>query len=325
MKYKLVYLIISAAVIIPGLISLLTEGLKPSIDFTGGSVLELKIGVAREASPSAPLPSAPPANPPRPGQAAWTKEFVKPIRDFLAREKIDADVKETAGGITFRTQEIDERRKNEILAQISAKIVPVTESRFETLGPLLGRELLYKTLTGVTLAALLIAVYIIYQFKDLAFGLCATLATVHDSLVVLGVFSLLGKFYRVEVDILFVTAVLTVLSFSVHDTIVVYDRIREKMSRLGVTFARLNGPELEKIIDGATNETLGRSLNNSLTVIFMLTALFVLGGASIHWFALALLVGTVSGTYSSPFVAGPLLVVFKKIELWRAQRKLALP
>jgi preprotein translocase subunit SecF len=172
----------------------------------------------------------------------------------------------------------------------------------------------------VVLASLLIAIYIIYQFKDRLFGICALLATVHDSLVILGTFSLLGHFFGIEVDTLFVTAVLTVLSFSVHDTIVVYDRIREKIRLSGVAFSGLSVPELESVVDSATNETLVRSLNNSLTVIFMLTALSILGGDSIRWFAAALLIGTISGSYSSPFVAGPLLIVFKRLQNRLAKR-----
>ena len=211
-------------------------------------------------------------------------------------------------------KEIDESRKNELVGLISKDVVSVAESRFETLGPVLGQELLTKTVIGVILASLLIAVYIIYQFKDRLFGICALLATAHDSLVILGTFSLLGKFLGVEVDTLFVTAVLTVLSFSVHDTIVVYDRIREKIRLSGAKFESLSVADLERVVDGATSETMVRSLNNSLTVIFMLTALSILGGESVRWFAVALLVGTISGSYSSPFVAGPLLIVLKSLQ-----------
>lgn len=321
MKYKPLYLIISVVAILPGFISLLTFGLKPSIDFTGGSLLELKLSDQRQATSAASAKIVGPLKVPNPAgddlesRRAGRLAYTKSVREYLVSQKIDfEEVRQTPEGFLLRTKEIDEIQKNRIMTGISQAVVPVSETRFETLGPVLGRELLFKTIFGVVLAALFIAAYIIYQFKDLAFGLCATLATVHDSLVILGVFSLLGRFAQVEVGTLFVTAVLTVLSFSVHDTIVVYDRIREKMSRLQVNFPNLDVGQLEKIIDSATNETLVRSLNNSLTVIFMLVSLFVLGGDSLHWFALALLVGTISGTYSSPFVAGPLLILFKKIQ-----------
>lgn len=298
MKYKLIYLIISMVVIIPGLFSLIRYGLKPGVDFTGGSVLSLKPLVA---TASAGLKQTPPT------------AMVKPIKDLFDANKIEyQSVRSENNLLNLHLREISEAKKNEIISLILTKVGPVAESGFETLGPILGQELLFKTLVGLLFAAFLITLYIIYQFHDRFFGLCAILATVHDSLVILGVFSLLGHFFNVEVDTLFVTAVLTVLSFSVHDTIVVYDRIREKIKNSGAKFSNLTVVELEAVIDGATNETLGRSLNNSLTVIFMLTALTILGGATIRYFALALLVGTVSGTYSSPFVAGPLLIVFKK-------------
>ena len=182
------------------------------------------------------------------------------------------------------------------------------ELRFETVGPILGKELIRKTLIAIALAAGFILLYVWRQFKDPMFGVSAILAMFHDSLVLLGTFSLLGHFAGVEVDTLLVTAVLTVLSFSVHDTVVVYDRIRESQKKFpGVAF--------ESLVNKAITETLSRSINNSMTIIFMLIALYLLGGATIKWFVLALLIGTISGTYSSTFTAAPLLVV------WHGSRK----
>ncbi|MDQ5981441.1 MAG: preprotein translocase subunit SecF [Patescibacteria group bacterium] len=142
--------------------------------------------------------------------------------------------------------------------------------------------------------------YVAYQFKDKKYGIAAILAVVHDTIILLGSFAIFGKFLGVEVDTLFVTAVLTTLSFSVHDTIVVFDRIRENLRKN-------TGHSLESIIDTSILTTLPRSLNNSLTIIFMLTCLFLFGGITIKWFVVALLIGTILGTYSSPFVASPLL------------------
>jgi preprotein translocase subunit SecF len=127
----------------------------------------------------------------------------------------------------------------------------------------------------------------------------------HDSLVLIGLFSLFGHFWQAEIDFLFVTALLTILSFSVHDTIVVYDRIRESQRKFG--------GNLYDLANKAITETMVRSLNNSFTIIFMLVALVLLGGSTLKWFAVALLIGTVSGTYSSPFVAVPLLVTWDEI------------
>jgi preprotein translocase subunit SecF len=151
-----------------------------------------------------------------------------------------------------------------------------------------------------------ILLWIAYQFKSIKFGIAATLATLHDTLVLLGMFSLLGHFFGAEIDFLFVTAALTILSFSVHDTIVVFDRLREQRKKIG--------GDLKDLANTALTETMVRSLNNSFTIIFMLVALILMGGESIKWFAVALLVGTASGTYSSPFVAVPILVAWEEME-----------
>jgi len=183
------------------------------------------------------------------------------------------------------------------------------ELRFEVVGPSIGPELIKKTLYALAISATLILFWVAIQFKSIKFGVSATLATLHDSLILLGSFSLLGHFANVEIDFLFVTAVLTILSFSVHDTIVVYDRIREKTKKYDPEL----GTDIVKIANSALTETMVRSLNNSFTIIFMLLSLVLLGGESVRWFAVALLIGTISGTYSSPFVAVPLLVLWEEI------------
>ena len=196
-----------------------------------------------------------------------------------------------------------EEKKNEINGKIGKEFGKISQLRFEAVGPLLGAELLTKTLIALILSTLLILFYITWQFKNVAFGVCATVATLHDALVLLGSFSFLSRFFNFEADVLFVTALLTVLSFSVHDTIVTYDRIRESTQKFP-------NASFDSLINKAMNETLVRSLNNSLTVIFMLVALVVLGGETIRQFAVALLIGTITGTYSSLFTAAPLLSVW---------------
>ena len=279
MKYKWIYLLISSAVIVPGLISLLVFGLKPSIDFTGGSRWEL----------------------------SFEKDVkVEDLRGVLNEEKVEVSSVVTTGAKRYliKMKFIDEKERVALKEKVEKNFGKVTELRFETIGPVLGRELLAKTATALVLAALLILAYIAWQFKNWSFGISATIATLHDSLVILGSFSLLGRFFGFEVDTLFVTALLTILSFSVHDTIVVYDRIRESLKRFP-------GTPFETLVNKAISETLVRSLNNSITVIFMLISLVVLGGDTIRQFAIALLIGTVSGTYSSIFTAAPILAVWK--------------
>lgn len=190
------------------------------------------------------------------------------------------------------------------------KSLGAKELRFEVVGPSIGPELVKKTVVALSISAILILFWVAIQFKSIKFGVSATLATLHDSLILIGGFSLLGHFMNVEIDFLFVTAVLTILSFSVHDTIVVYDRIREKTRKYDPSL----GSDITKIANSALTETMVRSINNSFTIIFMLSALVLLGGDSVKWFAVALLIGTISGTYSSPFVAVPLLVTWEELE-----------
>ncbi len=182
------------------------------------------------------------------------------------------------------------------------------EVSFDNVGPAIGPELVKKTLYALGLSAGLILLWIAYQFKSFKFGISATLATLHDTVILLGSFSLLGHFFGAEIDFLFVTAMLTILSFSVHDTIVVFDRIRERKKKLNL------GGSLTETANEAISETMVRSLNNSFTIIFMLLALILMGGDSTKWFAVALLIGTISGTYSSPFVAIPILVTWDELQ-----------
>lgn len=291
MKWRWLFFLISGLVIVPGLISLALFGLKPGIDFTGGSLLELQLSASNSATVSPQI----------------VKQTVQPSFGF---ETVTASGPQE---FLLRGKTMTNDQKNQVLGRL-APLGTVKEVRFETIGPTLGRELLWKAVWALLIVCAIITWFVARQFKELKFGVCAILAMLHDSLVLLGVFSLLGKFAGVEVDVLFVTALLTTLSFSVHDTIVVYDRIRE-LNRRHVRVAFID------LTNAAVLETMGRSLNNSLTIIFMLSALVLLGGESIHWFAVALLVGAVTGTYSSTFTAVPLLLVWDEAKSSKMFRK----
>jgi len=290
MKLKWLYFLLSSIVIIPGLISLFMFGLKPGIDFTGGSLLEYK----------------------------FSKNVnIQEIQKVLTNKGYVVNSLQVSGENTYllRMPPLDKEKANNIKTILADKFKENPEEiRFEIVGPTLGRELLIKTIVAIILASGFILSYVAWRFKNAKFGICAILAMFHDSLVMLGSFSLLGHFFGVEVDTLFVTAVLTVLSFSVHDTVVVYDRIRESQKLFPNT-------SFEDLVDKAVTETLSRSLNNSLTIIFMLIALMLLGGVTIKWFVAALLIGTVSGTYSSTFNAAPLLVVWENFLQRRKSKK----
>ena len=207
---------------------------------------------------------------------------------------------------TYKESQITKEKKNEIQSSLEKEFgTGVTEVRFENIGPTVGPETIKKTIYALLISTGAILLWVAYQFKNLKFGISATIATLHDSLVLIGSFSLLGHFFGAELDFLFVTALLTILSFSVHDTIVVFDRIRE--------MKKGSFEDLSKLANTALSETMVRSINNSFTIIFMLLALILIGGESIRWFAVALLIGTVSGTYSSPFVAVSILVTWDEI------------
>lgn len=281
MKYRILYFAISATVIGAGIFGLVRWGLTFGVDFTGGASLEYK--------------------------------FEKSISTEAVQGKIEdkgvevTSIQDISGGaylIKLRSISQEERQGIKgVLEEASGGAVE--ELRFENVGPSIGPELIKKTFYALAIAAGGILIWVSLQFKSLKFGVSAVLATLHDSLVLIGGFALLGHFFGAEIDFLFVTAALTILSFSVHDTIVVYDRIRESQRRLGGNIFELSNK--------AITETMVRSLNNSFTIIFMLVALVLLGGTTIKWFAIALLIGTVSGTYSSPFVAVPLLVTWEEV------------
>lgn len=282
MKYKWLYFLLSSLILVPGIISLILFGLKPAIDFTGGSLLEIK--TENELNP-------------------------KEIETLIIEKNFEVSSVQESGEnqILIRLQPIEKEQAEEIKSLIRERFGQEPEEvRFETVGPTLGQELIRKTIWAIVFAAGFIMAYVAWRFKDAKFGVCAILAMFHDTFILLGSFSLLGHFLGIEIDTLFVTAVLTILSFSVHDTVVVYDRIRESQKLLPKT-------SFEDLINKAVTETLSRSVNNSMTIIFMLIALLLLGGATIKWFVAALLIGTIAGTYSSTFTAAPLLVVWERM------------
>lgn len=282
-KYKKIYFIISAIVIIPGIISLFMFGLNYGIDFTGGSLTEISNINSQNQS----------------------------IIKIFKENKIEIQsVKKNGDGLVIRSEPMTQSQHSKIIELLKRSDPNIREKSFETVGPTIGRETEVNALKAVFFASIAIALYIAFAFRAVSrpisswkFGVCAILALLHDVLVVVGVFSILGKLLGVEVDSLFITALLTVMGFSVHDTIVVFDRIRENLKK------NYNLP-FENVVNNSILETLNRSLNTSLTVVISLFTLLLFGGESIHWFVIALLVGIVSGTYSSIFNASPLLVAW---------------
>lgn len=270
----------SSTIILAGLFSIMRWGYRFSIDFVGGTNLEYQLE---------------------------KKVDIATIKKILQKNKIEASeltLKEK--NLFMRMKPTDEKQEATLRQDIGKSLqIKISLLRFETVGPVLGRETMIKTLIASLLAILGILIYMSFAFKSFNFALSAILAMLHDFLVVIGTYSLMSRFFRAEVDTMFVTAVLTAMSFSVHDTIVIFDKIREYKSYS----ERIN---IEEGANQALTETMVRSLNNSMTIIFMLLALTLLGGSTIRFFVVTLLIGTITGTYSSPFVATPILVVLEK-------------
>ena len=289
-KRKYFYFAISLLIIIPGIVSMLLWGLRLSIDFIGGSRIEVQSAKFKVQS---------------------SKNELKGV---FKEQKIEVSSMQQSGTDIFviRTKSLDQNVHQKLKLAIEKKYPEAKELSFQTVGPTIGKETTINAIKAVVISSLLIILYIAWSFRKVPkpansfrFGICAIIALIHDVLVVVGVFSLLGHFWGVEVDSLFVTAILTIIGFSVHDTIVVFDRIRENLRRMpGNSFAT--------IVNDSILQTLGRSLNTSLTVLLVLFTLLLFGGESIRWFVVALLVGIISGTYSSIFNAAPLLVVWEE-------------
>lgn len=291
---KNLYFLISFLVIIPGLISLMLFGLRLSIDFTGGSRLIFAF------------------------QKSVDQKKTDIIRKTFREKGVEvATIQSGDKRVFIRTVPLDQKKHQQTLDAVKKQAGDFREESFETVGPTMGSETTWKAIQATVLASFLIIIYIAWSFRkvpkpasSLRFGLTAIAALIHDVLVVLGFFSLLGHFFHVEIDSLFVTAILTIIGFSVHDTIVVYDRIRENLRRMP-------GTDFGEVVNDSIIQTLGRSINTSLTVLLVLFTLFLFGGESTKWFIIALLVGIFSGTYSSIFNAAPLLVVWEE---WTRKR-----
>ncbi|MBI4090329.1 MAG: protein translocase subunit SecF [Candidatus Kerfeldbacteria bacterium] len=276
---------LSFVLLVPGVIATVVWGLRLGIDFTGGSVMSIR------------LPNA---------TAAAVAEELKTV--VAGETTVQAS---DHGMFVIRLPFLTSDQHQAVLDRFSQLDAQAEQQSFETVGPTIGRELKQRAVVAVVLVLLAIIIYITWAFRRVStgpvpswvYGLSALFALVHDVFMVIGAFALLGHFFGIEVNALFVTALLTVLGFSVHDTIVVFDRVRERLRTSGAQ-------AFTDVVNESLNQTLVRSINTSLTTVLVLVALFLFGGASIKFFVLALIIGIISGTYSSIFVATPLLVVY---------------
>jgi len=285
---------LSLLIIVPGLVSLILFGLRLGIDFTGGTAWE--IAFDRQVDSEA-------------------------IQTVLEEEGYTGSTVQSVSGdnastFLLRTKEINEGspEKDAVAQALTDRVGPFTEREFSTVGASVGEAIRNRAIVAVAIASVGILLYIAYAFRNtqnpMLYGMCALVAMLHDVLVVLGIFSILGEIANVEIGALFVTALLTVIGFSVHDTIVVFDRIRENLARRVDT-------SFEEVVNYSLAQTIVRSLNTSLTVTLTLLALYLFGGTTTREFVLALLIGVVSGTFSSIFNASQLLVAWDAGEIQR--------
>lgn len=280
---------ISGLLVAASVFSVFYFGLNFGIDFTGGSLVEVEYKTIRP--PMAEL------------QLKIKKLDSKNIILQPAGEK----------GVIARSRSLTKEDHQRLLSALGSSD-ELKEVRFDSIGPVIGKELRQKSWIALALVILMIIFYIAFVFRKVSrpvssfkFGLMAIVALTHDMMIPLGVFAVLGKYFGAEVDVLFVTALLTILGFSVHDTIVVFDRVRENLRR-GI------GGDFEETVGISVNQTITRSINTSLTVLLVLGAIFFFGGETTRFFSLALIIGVAAGTYSSIFIASPLLVTIYKFQ-----------
>ncbi len=294
-KYRAVWFVISGVLIAASIASLFVWGLKFGIDFTGGSIQEISWNVAR------------------PDQSAIAGIF----KDQGVN---DVEIQNSGANETIlRFKDVGEDQHAKILTALETKFAThdvtgakvLEEKSFSSIGPAIGSEMKTKSIYAIIMVLLAIILYVAWAFRRVSrpvaswkYGLAAVIALFHDVFIPIGFFSVLGHFFGYEVDILFVTALLTVLGFSVHDTIVVFDRIRENLLKRNGDFG--------EIVNYSVNQTFTRSINTSLTVMMVLLAVFFFGGASVHNFVLTLIIGVFFGTYSSIFIASPILVEWQR-------------
>jgi len=289
-QYRKLWLTISIVAFVAAVLCLATWGLKFGIDFTGGSLLEVKF--------------------------LQERPDVETVRGAVGELNLGGEVviqPTQEKNMILRFQEATEEVHQQIVNKLNEKFVGgIQEERFESIGASIGQEMKTKAVYSILIVIIAIIIYIAIAFRKVSFpvpswkyGVFAAIAMLHDVIITMGVFSALGHYFGVEVGLPFVAACLTVLGYSVNDTIVIFDRTRENLMRLGKV-------EFPTVVNRSLNETMARSINTTLTTLLAVAAVYIFGGASIENFALALLVGIFLGAYSSIFVASPLLVVSER-------------
>ncbi len=295
-KLRPIWYLISAILIGSSIVFLSVFGLKEGIDFAGGSLLVVRYEGAR----------------PTPIEAENTVSSLN-LGGIVVQPVGDKDM-------SFRLKDMDEATHQNFVKLLKDKYGNITELRFDSIGPIIGQELRSKSIFALVIVFVAIMIYIAYTFRKVSvpiaswkYGFITALTAFHDVIVPIGLFALLGKLHGLEIGTSFVAAILTVMGFSIHDTIVVLDRVRENLQRTSGLF--------EDIVNTSLNQTIVRSINTTITTLLALIAVYLFGGESVRDFSLALIVGIAVGAYSSIFIAAPLLVTWYKFDL-KAKAKL---
>jgi preprotein translocase subunit SecF len=298
---------ISAAIILAGIVAMfinwqqIKAPLRPSLDFVGGTRLQLELDCTKPNNCDKPIDPA----------------IVRAVMDEqdLAGSSIQV-VGDQARAVSIRTSNLDVEQRTKLLAALTEKVGAFTTSQIDSVGATLGRQIFTSGLLALLLSFAGIMGYLSLRFQ-FDYAVFAILALVHDVLITVGVFAILGLFFGIEVDSLFIVALLTIVGFSVNDTVVIYDRIRETI-KIDESDRSIN-----ETVDLAVNQTLSRSINTTLTTLFPLTAIFLLGGETLKYFALALIIGFIAGAYSSIFIASTSLAWWRSRSESPRQRPLA--
>jgi preprotein translocase subunit SecF len=287
-----IFLPVSVLLVLAGLLLMFKPGPQLSIEFTGGTLMELQIPENRTRD-----------------------ELITSLRSFPGDADLqNASVLRTKTETYFvRSATITNEQHTELMSHLESTLGNITELQYTTIGPTVGESLKYRAFWALAAALLAIIIYIAFAFRKIprslspwTFGSAAIIALIHDVIVILGIFTILSHYTTFQMDTLFVSAVLSIMGYSVSDTIVIFDRIRDNLAEEGKRIG-----DFGEIADRSLKQSISRTLNTGLGALIMLFALFFFGSESIRWFMLALIIGTVVGTYSSFFIATPLLVLWK--------------
>ena len=285
------FLPISVLLVLTSIVLFIVPGPRVGIEFTGGTLMELSIPQGKTAD-----------------------DLEKAMRSFTALPLSDLTITQTRTGTFFvRSTLLTNEEHTALMEHVKTSLGAVTELQYTTIGPTVGNTLKQRAFWALLAASVAIVVYLAIAFHKVprelspwTFGSCAVAALIHDIIITVGIFTVLGYFTTFQIDTLFVTALLSIMGYSVSDTIVIFDRIRDTIFEEG------RKSDFAEVANRGLKQSMSRTLNTSLGALIMLFALFLFGSESIRWFMLALIIGTIVGTYSSFFIATPLLVLWQK-------------